>query len=204
MDLKKLLRLSTSERWTGERLCRCGLSQRCSVDSASDTLLRQPIRILAAFDDFTWNIMLIIDTSQLGARWRKLVTFIATCGAEDGFGLMNRDLRARARRRLDERLQALAPASRFAVPPRGWIRAIRDALGMSGSQLGQRIGITAQSIQNLEESEANGTAQLNTLRKAAEAMDCVLVYALLPKSSLEGTVCDRERAIAIDALWRRH
>jgi predicted DNA-binding mobile mystery protein A len=115
---------------------------------------------------------------------------------------MNRDLRARARRRLDERLQALAPASRFAVPPRGWIRAIRDALGMSGSQLGQRIGITAQSIQNLEESEANGTAQLNTLRKAAEAMDCVLVYALLPKSSLEGTVCDRERAIAIDALRR--
>lgn len=115
---------------------------------------------------------------------------------------MNKDVRERARRRLDERLHVLAPVSRFAVPPRGWIRAIRDALGMSGSQLGQRVGITAQSIQNLEESEANGTAQLNTLRKAAEAMDCVLVYALLPKSSLEGTVRERERAIAIDALRR--
>ncbi|MEO5774468.1 MAG: mobile mystery protein A [Sphingomicrobium sp.] len=115
---------------------------------------------------------------------------------------MRKDITERARKRLDERLQALEPASRFAVPPRGWIRAIRDALGMSGSQLGQRIGITAQSVQNLEESEANGTAQLNTLRKAAEAMDCVLVYALLPKSSLEGTVRNRERAIASDALRR--
>ena len=115
---------------------------------------------------------------------------------------MKKEIRGRARKRLDERLTALEPASRFAVPPRGWIRAIRDALGMSGSQLGQRIGITAQSVQNLEASEANGTVQLNTLRKAAEAMNCVLVYALIPKTSLEATVQERERAIASDALRR--
>lgn len=115
---------------------------------------------------------------------------------------MKNELRERARKRLDERLTAMGAASHFAVPPRGWIRAIRDALGMSGSQLGQRIGITAQSIQNLEDSEANGTAQLNTLRKAAEAMDCVLVYAMIPKTSLEATVHERERAIAINALRR--
>ncbi|WP_426265226.1 mobile mystery protein A [Sphingomonas sp. PWP1-2] len=115
---------------------------------------------------------------------------------------MKKEITDRARKRLDERLTALGPAERFAVPPRGWIRAIRDALGMSGSQLGQRIGITAQSVQNLETSEVSGTVQLNTLRKAAEAMDCVLVYALIPKSSLARTMEQRERAIAIEALRR--
>jgi predicted DNA-binding mobile mystery protein A len=115
---------------------------------------------------------------------------------------MKAEVRERARKRLDERLAAIGEPSRFAVPPRGWIRAIRDALGITGSQLGRRIGVTAQSIQNLEDSEANGTVQLNTLRKAAEAMNCELVYALVPKTSLEATVGERERAIAIDALRR--
>lgn len=73
---------------------------------------------------------------------------------------------------------------------------------MTGAQLGERIGITAQSVQNLESSEANGAVQLNSLRKAAEAMNCVLVYALVPKASLEATVRERERAIAIEALRR--
>jgi predicted DNA-binding mobile mystery protein A len=73
---------------------------------------------------------------------------------------------------------------------------------MSGSQLGQRLGITAQSVQDLEKSEATGKIQLNSLRKVAEAMDCVLIYALVPKDNLEAMVDRRARSLAIEALRR--
>lgn len=78
-------------------------------------------------------------------------------------------------------------------PHPGWIRAIRDAIGMTGPQLARRLGITAQGLVSVERSEAQGRIQLNTLRRAAEAMDCVLVYALVPKTSLKAMVDHRAR-----------
>ena len=107
-----------------------------------------------------------------------------------------------ARQRLDERLSAFKPENRFAVPPKGWIRAIRDALGMSALQLGIRLGVKPQSVADLEKSEAFGTIQLKTLRKLAEALGCTLVYALVPKSSLENAVQTRAREIARKELAR--
>ena len=107
-----------------------------------------------------------------------------------------------ARQRLDQRLTGLKPESRFAAPPKGWIRAIRTALGMSAVQFGKRLGITPQSVADLEKSEASGTVQLKTLRKTAEALDCTFVYAFVPNSSLEDTVRMRADRIARNALAR--
>lgn len=81
---------------------------------------------------------------------------------------MKAEVRRRARERLDAGLAALRPLDRFAVPPKGWIRAIRDAIGMSGPQLADRLGMTAQGLVSVECSEAQGRIQLNTLRRAAE------------------------------------
>ena len=107
-----------------------------------------------------------------------------------------------ARQRLDERLSTLKPESRFAAPPKGWVRAIRDALGMSASQLGARLGVKPQTVADLEKSEALGTIQLKTLRKVAEALDCTLLYALAPNSSLEDTIQERARRIARKEIAR--
>lgn len=115
---------------------------------------------------------------------------------------MKTEIRIRARDRLDEKLGAIKPIERFAVPPKGWIRAIRDAIGMTGPQLGRRLGMTAQGIVSLEKSEAHGKIQLSTLRRAAEAMDCILVYALIPKTSLKEMVDRRARELALRALKR--
>lgn len=115
---------------------------------------------------------------------------------------MKPSIRMRARARLDSKLDSIKPIERFAIPPRGWIRAIRDAIGMTGAQLGRRLGVTAQGIVSLERSEANGKIQLDTLRRAAEAMDCVLVYALVPKTSLADMIDRRARQIALRALGR--
>lgn len=110
--------------------------------------------------------------------------------------------RAVARKRLDERLGVLQPVNRFAVPPKGWVRAIRDALGMTASQLAKRLGVRPQSVADMEASEVHGTIQLKTLRKAAEALDCTLVYALVPRTSLEEAVQSRARIVATDELVR--
>jgi predicted DNA-binding mobile mystery protein A len=115
---------------------------------------------------------------------------------------MDANARRRARQRLDERLTSLQPQDRYRPPPKGWIRAIRDALGMSGKQLAARLGIRPQTLDAIEKSEASGSIQLSTLRRAAEALDCTLVYAFVPRSSLEDMVHRRARAIAIRDLQR--
>jgi predicted DNA-binding mobile mystery protein A len=115
---------------------------------------------------------------------------------------MRNETRRRARLRLDKRLLALKPEDRFRPPPKGWLRAIRDALGMSGVQFAQRLRVSPQSVDALEKSEAIGTIRLNTLRRAAEALDCQLVYALVPNRSLEGAVRERARNIALRELSR--
>ena len=115
---------------------------------------------------------------------------------------MRDDTRQRGRIRLDARLSALKPGDRFSVPPKGWIRAIRDALGMTGVQFAQRLQIRPQSVGALEKSEATGSIQLKTLRRAAEALDCTLVYALVPNKSLDDVVHARARKIAMRELGR--
>jgi len=67
---------------------------------------------------------------------------------------------------------------------------------MSTAQLAKRLGIRQPSLVSLEQSEAKGTIQLATLRRVAEALDCTLVYALLPNKPMETTLRDRARAFA--------
>src|SRR5271155_774664 len=102
---------------------------------------------------------------------------------------------ARSRSHLDDRFRDIGPASRFAVPIRGWISAIRTGLGMSSAQLARRLGIKQPSVIALEQSEAKGTIELATLRRVAAALDCTLVYALVPNRPLESIVRDRARGL---------
>lgn len=115
---------------------------------------------------------------------------------------MKMPLRAHARQRLDERLAPLKPENRFTPPPRGWLRAIRDAIGMTGAQFAGRLKMRPQSVVDLEKSEANGSIQLKTLQRAADALGCTLVYALVPKTSLEDAVHARARQLALRDLGR--
>jgi predicted DNA-binding mobile mystery protein A len=106
----------------------------------------------------------------------------------------NNQLREAARRRLDSRFSASSPDQLAALPRLGWVRAVRDALGMSTRQLATRMGVAQPTVVQLEQSEANGTIQLATLRRAADALNCDLVYALVPRNgSLEATVQTQAR-----------
>jgi len=105
-------------------------------------------------------------------------------------------LTAQARLHLDERFAAIGPTSRFTSPARGWIKAVREALGMTTAQLALRMRVKQPSVVELERSEAKGSIGLATLRRAAEALDCTLIYALVPNKPLETMVGARARAFA--------
>jgi len=102
-------------------------------------------------------------------------------------------LAARSRSHLDRRFKELGPLRRYTPPVRGWIKAVREALGMTTAQLAKRLGMKQPSVVAIEQSEAKGTIELATLRRMAEALDCALVYALVPNKPLEAAVRDRAR-----------
>lgn len=110
---------------------------------------------------------------------------------------------ATARRHLERRLSGLRD-SKYAVPPRGWIRAIRDALGMTAANLGKRMGVSQAAVAQFEKAEKDGSITLKSLRSAAEALDCTLVYALVPRRPLEDLIRDRAAAVADQQLARTH
>lgn len=111
---------------------------------------------------------------------------------------------ALARKHLDKALIPFREALAQPRPPKGWVRAIRDALGMTSRQLAARMGLSQSTITGLEQGEEAETVTLKTLRQAAEALDCQLVYALVPKTTLDETVRRRARALAEEHLARIH
>ena len=97
----------------------------------------------------------------------------------------------------------LAQLKGVPVPPRpkvGWVRAIRESLGMSAVALGRRLGITHVGVRKLESSEAAEAISLASLRKLAEALDCELRYELVPRTSLKAQLQARAETVAHERL----
>ena len=110
---------------------------------------------------------------------------------------------ALARKNLEKRFAMLREVP-MTVPPRGWIRAIRNALGLSAQQLAVRMGVSQSRVSVLEKAEAAGSTTLNSLRQAAAAMDCTLVYAVVPNMTLDDMLRRRSEAIADSELRQLH
>src|SRR5688572_12067564 len=96
-----------------------------------------------------------------------------------------------SRRTIDRKLPPRRLLAAFAMPPSGWIRTIREALGMTTAQLARRLSVAQPVVVRMEQSEAQGRIQLDTLRRAAEALNCDVVYALVPREPLETFVAKR-------------
>ena len=101
-----------------------------------------------------------------------------------------------ARKQLDKRLNLLQNVDILVRPPRGWIKAIREALGMTTAQLGKRLGVSQPRVLGIEKAEVSGSIKLESLERAAHALDCRLVYALAPRKPLEYLVEDQARELA--------
>jgi len=104
---------------------------------------------------------------------------------------------------IDRKIMLLGKTETLTIPPSGWVFAIRQALGMSLRQLGNRMSITPQSVKEMEEREKNGSISLNVLRQFGKSLDMKLVYGFIPKQkSLEKFVEDRAAELAEEIVTR--
>lgn len=99
-------------------------------------------------------------------------------------------------RQLDAALTSWRSADLPPRPPSGWIKAIREGLGMAATHLAARLGVATSTVTRLEASEADDTISLATLRRAADALGCELHYALVPKQSLAAAMESRALLLA--------
>lgn len=111
---------------------------------------------------------------------------------------------------LDRALRAFKDALDVQPPQHGWLRTIRSALGMSVDQLAARVGMTPAELADFEEAEVAGHAPMGELARVAAALDCKLVYGLVPRQTLKQMVEEQVRKIAekrvgyMEQLMRQH
>jgi predicted DNA-binding mobile mystery protein A len=99
------------------------------------------------------------------------------------------------REQVDEKLNKIRPFA-FLTMESGWIKVIREALGMSTKQLGKKVGIDQSRISRLENAEIEGDLKLSSLKKVAEGLNMRLVYFFVPEESLEEMMKNQAKAIA--------
>lgn len=104
-------------------------------------------------------------------------------------------------KQLDRALEPYRTAREVPRPSKGWIRSIRQALGVSSGELARRLGTSRQLPLQFEKGEAEDRITLKSLRAVANALDCDLVYALVPRAgSIRELIENRARAEAKDRV----
>jgi predicted DNA-binding mobile mystery protein A len=85
-------------------------------------------------------------------------------------------------RNLTQKLKSLPTRGVLEPPAGGWLRSIRLALGMPARYPAEKLGLARQAIEQLERNEATSSITLKMLKRAADALDCDLVYAVVPRA----------------------
>jgi predicted DNA-binding mobile mystery protein A len=104
---------------------------------------------------------------------------------------------------LNSKMLGFASLKKVAMPPTGWIKAIRTALGMSMQQLGKRLNVSKQAVMDIEKREKDGSITIRSLREIARAMDMQLVYGFVPnEGSLDALIEKRATELATQIVMR--
>ena len=104
------------------------------------------------------------------------------------------DRHQETRRKLDEILLAFRVARTAAGERTGWLREVRQAVGIPVEEIARRLGVCRWEVFRLEKSEIESRIMMGTLRRAAEALDCDLVYALTPRQGTLEELATEQRA----------
>ena len=116
---------------------------------------------------------------------------------------MPRSVTRTAREQFDKRfgdLRHAADTIRHANPQAGWLKSLRTLLEMSNRSGAHRLGVAHPTLLKLEKSEQSGSISLSSLRRAAEALDADLVYAIVPRQKLGEMIGARARALAAEQV----
>ena len=108
------------------------------------------------------------------------------------------DTRVLQIRALDKKIFDLKSAKNIVPQSSGWIKTVREAIGMTVSQLAARLGVTQPRITKMESNEDN--LKLSTMKKAAEAMNCEFVYYFKPRTTFQNLVDEQAQKKAAEVL----
>jgi predicted DNA-binding mobile mystery protein A len=114
---------------------------------------------------------------------------------------VRRQLSNMARKTLDQRVEQLKGVN-LVAPNGGWIRAVREALGMTATQFAERADVTRQTAHQYEKNEIDGSIRIDTMRRAAEILECQFLYAFVPKTSFDEIVREQASKVAVNELAR--
>lgn len=95
------------------------------------------------------------------------------------------------RNQYQDKFAQVTDLKEISKPKEGWIRVARKALGMSSPQLAQRMGVSKSQASQMERMEAEDRITLKQLRRAADALDCDVVYAIVPRKHILEIIRDR-------------
>jgi predicted DNA-binding mobile mystery protein A len=104
-----------------------------------------------------------------------------------------------ARRNLDVETRPFRQAGMDKHPTQALLRAVRKALRIRSQEIATRMGTTQSAVFDMEKREARGTITLKSIARLAEAMDCKMVYGVVPKGgrTLEGLYQERLWAVVL-------
>lgn len=108
---------------------------------------------------------------------------------------MSRFFKKMMRVQIQEELDDIVALVRKPAPKKGWINAIRQALGLSGYELAKRLGCAQSNVAAMEKREQAGTISLHALEEAAKAMNCRFVYVFIPEKKIEQLREDQARKV---------
>lgn len=104
---------------------------------------------------------------------------------------------------LNEKMLQLADMQHVIVPPIGWIKAIRNGIGMSMEQLGKKLSITKQGVMDIEKREKEGAITIKSMQEIAKAIEMKFVYGFVPDAgSLEQMIETRALEMATKIVQR--
>ncbi len=104
---------------------------------------------------------------------------------------------------LNSKMLGFASLKQVAIPPAGWIKAIRTAIGMSMQQLGKKLNVSKQGILDIEKREKDGAITIKSLKEIARALDMQLVYGFVPNDgSLDAKIEKRATELATQIVLR--
>ena len=84
------------------------------------------------------------------------------------------------------------------IPPQGWLRTIREFLGMTTTQLAQRINVSQPRVVNMEKNEKN--IKISTMERIANALNCDFFYVFIPRENIDDIIYNQAKQKALKIL----
>ncbi len=104
---------------------------------------------------------------------------------------------------LNNKMLSFSKLKQVALPPTGWIKAIRTAIGMSMQQLGNKLSVSKQGVLDIEKREKDGSITIKSLKEIARVLDMQFVYGFVPNDgSLEAFIEKRATELATKIVMR--